>query len=221
MKHRRCSTLGLAILVSGAAVTLGASRANAQITGSAHDFSGEGWAQSQTCLPCHTPHGGGHVIINGYEAGRLWNHDLPELNQVYTTYDGDFTRDEALDSYSILCMGCHDGTIALDSFGGEMGTHFLSGDALVGTDLTMQHPVGISAVWPDPEPSYLHGRATWENQTFGNSRMGKLRLMIVDGEERSVVSCATCHEPHGRGGHDYLLRIDNTSSAMCLACHNK
>ncbi len=221
MKQRRFTTLGFAVLMASAAGTLGTTSANAQITGSAHDFSDEGWAQSQTCLPCHTPHGGGQIEVNGYAAGRLWNHELSNQNQVYTTYDGDFTRDEALDSYSILCMGCHDGTVALDSFGGATGTHFLSGDALVTTDLTSQHPVGISAVWPDPEPSDFNPRSTWEDQTFGGSRMGRLRLMVVDGVEQSVVSCATCHEPHARGGYDDLLRIDNTNSAMCLACHNK
>ena len=221
MNQRRCSTLGLAILLSIAAGLLCASIATAQITGSAHDFSGKGWAQSQTCLPCHTPHGGGGASISGYEAGRLWNHNLPALGQIYTTYDGNFSRDEAMDSYSILCMGCHDGTVALDSFGGAAGTNFLTGAALVGTDLTSQHPVGISATWPDSEPSSLNPRATWEDKTFGNSRMGTLRLMVVNGVEHSVVSCATCHEPHGRGGHDSILRIDNTASQMCLTCHNK
>ncbi|MCC6908547.1 MAG: hypothetical protein IT430_11435 [Phycisphaerales bacterium] len=195
--------------------------APAQIIGSAHDFTSAGWAQSQSCLPCHTSHNAAAIEINGYSAGRLWNHALPAQNQVYTTYEGDLTRDEALDSYSLLCMGCHDGTVALDAFGDGVGTQFISGDALVGTDLTAQHPVGASAVWPNPEPSYLNPRSTWENQSFGGDRMGRLRLMVVQGAEQSVVSCATCHEPHNRGGNDYLLRIDNTNSQMCLTCHSK
>ncbi len=215
MKQRDIVQLAC-LLLAGTATTT-----HAQIVGSAHDFSSEGWAQSQTCLPCHTLHNANAVEINGYSAGRLWNHALPSAGQVYTTYDGNFPRDEALDSYSILCMGCHDGTVALDAFGDGIGSQFMTGDALAGTDLTKQHPVGSSAVWPEPEPSYFNPRSTWENQSFGGSRMGKLRLMMVNGAEKSVLSCATCHEPHNRGGHDDLLRIDNTSSQMCLACHNK
>ncbi len=198
-----------------------AATSSGQIIGSSHDFTGAGWAQAQSCLPCHTPHNASRVEINGYAAGRLWNHSLPAPGQIYKTYAGDVARNEALDSYSILCMGCHDGTVALDSFGGDPGSTFLTGGGLVGTDLTKQHPVGVSAAWPEPESSDLNPRHTWENQVFGNSRMGRLRLMMVDGVERSVVSCATCHEPHGRGGHEYLLRIDNASSQLCFACHAK
>ncbi len=204
--------------------------ANAQIRGSAHDFTDKGWSDNEICKPCHTPHNAMTVEINGYVAGKLWNHALPPQSQIYKTLVGDLPRDDALDAYSILCMGCHDGTVALDSFGGVNGSMFI-GNANVGaphpvreflsTDLTNDHPVGASGVWPEPEPVYFNPRSTWENQTFGNSRMGRLRSMLVDGLERSVVSCATCHEPHRRGGHDDLLRIDNTSSQMCLACHNK
>jgi len=204
-----------------AILVLSAASARAQILGSAHDFTSAGWAQSQSCLPCHTPHNAARIEIEGFEAGRLWNHNLPALSQVYTTYEGDLSRNDALDSYSILCMGCHDGTVALDSFGGDLGNTFITGNGLVGTDLTQQHPVGVSAPWPEPETPEFNPRSTWENQTFGNSRMGRLRLMLIDGIERSVVSCATCHEPHGRGGHDYLLRIDNTDSQLCFACHAK
>ncbi len=205
-------------------------RTNAQIRGSAHDFSLKGWSDNEICKPCHTPHNAMLVEVNGYLVGKLWNHALPAQNQIYKTLVGDLPRDDALDAYSILCMGCHDGTVALDSYGGLSGSMFI-GNANVGapnpirellaTDLTNDHPVGAGGVWPEPEPSYLNPRNTWENQTFGNSRMGRLQPMLVDGQERSVVSCATCHEPHRRGGHNDLLRIDNTASQMCLACHNK
>lgn len=208
-------------LICGAMTALVAVSAQGQIVGSAHDFSGAGWSQTQTCLPCHTTLNSDTVEINGFAAGRLWNHALPSESQVYTTYNGDYTRNDALDSYSILCMGCHDGTVAIDSFGGNTGTRFLLGNAVVGTDLTKTHPVGVSAVWPEHQPEYFNPRSTWENRTFGSSRMGRLRQMLVNGEAKPVVSCATCHEPHGRGGHDNMLRIDNTSSQMCLICHAK
>lgn len=217
MKRRQLVNLtGIAALACGAATV------NGQIVGSAHDFSSAGWADNQICLPCHTPHNAMSVDINGYGTHRLWNHALPAENQIYTTKDGDLPRNDALDAYSILCMGCHDGTVALDSFGGVNGNTFIFGSELIGTDLTNDHPVGGVAVWnPVYEGSRYNPRTEWENQTFGSSRMGRLQEMIVDGNVESVISCATCHEPHRRGGHDDLLRIDNTASQLCLACHIK
>ncbi len=211
-------------------IALSSLSAHAQISGSAHDFSGKGWADAQICKPCHTPHNALRVEVNGYLAGRLWNHSLSASSQVYSTLAGDLTRDDALDVYSLLCMGCHDGTVALDSYGGRAGSMFVGINnvaapdpigGLIGIDLTDDHPVGAGGVWPDPEVTYLRPRSTWENQTFGGSRMGGLRPMSINGEERLVVSCATCHEPHGRGNYQGMLRIDNAGSQMCLVCHVK
>lgn len=229
MNSMKRSTFARVRLVAAAAM-LCAAPASAQITGSAHDFSEAGWARSQICLPCHTPHNAADIEINGYAAGRLWNHALPSPAQFYQMYGGDRSRDEALDTYSLLCMGCHDGTVALDSYGGAQGTVFMGAQrvrptarlgALLGTDLTDEHPVGADAVWIEPEPGGFNPRSTWENQTFGGSRMGRLRQMIVDGQAQWVVSCATCHEPHRSGGHDDLLRISNVNSQLCLVCHAK
>lgn len=217
-------------LAAAAACLLTMAAAQGQISGSAHDFSAAGWSRSQICLPCHTPHNAMAVEVNGYRAGRLWNHALPAVGQVYGMRAGELMRDDALDAYSLLCMGCHDGTVALDSFGGRSGSVYLPAakirssarvSAVLGIDLTDDHPIGADAVWPDIEPEGLNPRGMWENQVFGGSRMGSLRPMRIDGQERSVVSCATCHEPHRRGGHDGLLRIDNSASQMCLACHAK
>jgi predicted CXXCH cytochrome family protein len=33
------------------------------------------------------------------------------------------------------------------------------------------------------------------------------------------VECATCHDPHS--SNSLFLRISNSGSGVCLACHNK
>lgn len=205
-----------------AVIACGTASVNAQIEGSAHDFSDAGWSDHQICKPCHTPHNAITVDINGYGTDRLWNHALPAEDQVYNTQEGDLTRNDALDAKSILCMGCHDGTVALDSFGGVGGGTFIFGDGLIGTDLTNDHPVGAAGYWNAAyEGTRMNPRLDWENQYFGTDRMGRLQDMLIEGVAEPVVSCTTCHEPHRRGGNDYLLRIDNEASQMCLACHNK
>jgi predicted CXXCH cytochrome family protein len=35
------------------------------------------------------------------------------------------------------------------------------------------------------------------------------------------IECGSCHEAHNRYALPNLLRVTNTSSALCLACHNK
>ncbi len=217
MKRRHLLNLaGIAVIACSTAGV------NAQIQGSAHDFSNDGWSDNQICKPCHTPHNAMSIDINGYGTERLWNHGLPAENQIYNTHDGDLPRNDALDAYSILCMGCHDGTVALDTFGGNIGTQIMSGSEMLGTDLTDDHPVGGAAVWnPIYEGTRYHPRTEWEGVVFGGDTMGRLQKMLIAGVEQSVISCATCHEPHRRGGNEYLTRIDNDGSQMCLACHLK
>ncbi|MCU7944903.1 MAG: hypothetical protein KZQ87_19725, partial [Candidatus Thiodiazotropha sp. (ex Cardiolucina cf. quadrata)] len=49
---------------------------------------------------------------------------------------------------SVLCLSCHDGTIALGNMinpgvTNDLGSTFVTGRALVGTDLSDDHPVSI------------------------------------------------------------------------------
>lgn len=42
----------------------------------------------------------------------------------------------------------------------------------------------------------------------------------ISGGAQPYVECASCHDPHA-GAAKTFLRIDNASSAVCLACHTK
>jgi len=107
------------------------------ITGSVHDFSSQGWAGGKICKVCHTPHNADSTVTP------LWNHRLS--NATYTLYSSPTLQGtmHPPGRASKLCLSCHDGTVAIDSFNGASGTVFVSGSALIGTDLSNDHPVGV------------------------------------------------------------------------------
>jgi predicted CXXCH cytochrome family protein len=184
-----------------------------QISGSAHDFSSMAWADGEICKPCHTPH---HSIT---EVGRLWNHEL--TTATYEMHAGSGTAELDFDLASRLCLSCHDGTVALDSFGGQSGTSFIGGDQNLGTDLTNDHPVGSDAEYPpEDKPSWWDGSMK-DKATFPSSVRLKKWTSKHTGNSIDVVSCTTCHNVHNRYNHDYLLTLDNSASALCLTCHIK
>ena len=54
----------------------------------------------------------------------------------------------------------------------------------------------------------------------GNSYPDKEEPRMYDTGDGPEVECASCHDPH-YAGHDSLLKVDNTDSALCLTCHDK
>ena len=217
--------------VAAVALTLGLSGyVMADIVGTAHDFSGEGWSDGEICKPCHTPHNADTTVTDA----PLWNHTL--TTATYTLFDGtaSVATADALDGRSILCMSCHDGTVALDSFGGTSGTQIISNNgARLGQDLTDDHPVGATAVYPnvpwmhDPAFNNDYNPATGWNSTANEGFISHgmdLQVMDVDGTPEHVVSCTTCHEPHSRTGFEHMLWVsqsDTVGSGLCLTCHDK
>jgi predicted CXXCH cytochrome family protein len=197
-----------------AVATLGfvTATAPAQITNSSHDFSSMAWSGGEICKPCHTPHN----AIDGQP--RLWNHEL--TTATYEMHSGTGTAVVDFDQVSRMCLSCHDGTVALDSFGGTTGTSFIPGGANLGTDLTDDHPVGSDAEYPpDPAPS-------WWTGAFNSTLPSAIRLKNwtnPGGTVRPVVGCTTCHNAHNRGnfGNGSMLVMSNSASALCLGCHIK
>lgn len=201
------------LLLGAAVVALAGTGALGQISLSRHNFSSYGWSGGEICKPCHTPHFG------NTDVGFLWNHAL--TNATYTMHEGTGTAEANIDSRSRMCLGCHDGTVALDSFGGMTGTNFIGPLGEIGTDLTNDHPIGSDAIYPTaPSTSY--------NPQDANHRVGtspnqlRLRSWInPSGTEEWVVGCSTCHTVHNTGNHGHMLRFSNASSQLCLTCHIK
>ncbi len=189
------------------------------IVGSAHDFSGQGFAGGEICVVCHTPHSAESTD------GPIWNRATysPAGFTMYATggtIQG--TIDTTPTGTSVLCLSCHDGTVAIDSFGGATGTTFIgsiNADALLDTDLSDDHPVSITY-----EPGLdTELNATSTAITFGSGGAGTVADLIEGGK----VQCASCHDVHNTQsatGEPYLLRVDNTGASgsdLCLACHGK
>ncbi len=192
------------------AIIWGAGMMQGDIQGSGHDFSDSSWSGGEICLPCHTPHNSDLDVVRA----PLWNHEL--TTATYTLYDGTsgVSTEDALDGRSILCMSCHDGTVALDSFGGNNGSQYLAGSANLQTDLRDDHPVGASGIYP--EVPGMANPATFEGP--GKYNMN-LEDMKVNNITERVVACTTCHEPHNRNNYDHMLWRSNAGSSLCLTCH--
>ncbi len=169
------------------------------IVGSQHDFSAL-LGINRICEPCHTPHNADTSVA----AAPLWNHELTTSTfTMYTTIQG---RTGDPNGPSKLCLSCHDGVVALDSYGGLTGTTFMTGPALLDTDLRDDHPIGLS--YPPPD-------ATRYNTAAAVKAAG-VRLPFDGTDER--VECQSCHDPHTNLFVPFL-RKDNNMSALCLTCH--
>ena len=115
----------LVVVLVLVAALFGTSLALADIAGSAHDFSLESWSTNDICGPCHTPH-------NSVSGGApLWNHTNTTYS-TWTMYDNtNGTQNStvpaanALGAVSKACLSCHDGTTAVDSFGGATGADMI------------------------------------------------------------------------------------------------
>ena len=196
-------TLGL-VLVAGFA--------GAQITGSEHDFSGQGWGTTEICQPCHTPHNASTAL-----PVVLWNHAV--TSATYTLYSSPTMNATTGQpgGVSKACLSCHDGTVALDSFGGSTGETFISGPANFGTDLSNDHPVSFT---------YNNALATADGglhpPTTQASGLGDtISADMLFGTSSDQVECASCHDVHNAANLQSLLLKSNAGSALCLTCHAK
>jgi predicted CXXCH cytochrome family protein len=158
----------------------------------------------EVCRPCHTPHRA------STEAEFLWNHKLTDMAW---TIDADADKTSMQNSSTRLCMSCHDGTVAIDSYGGATGTVFLTGNTLVGTDLTTSHPVGVT--YPIGTTQYNQPDASGNIRDATETPTGQ-SAHLEDGK----VQCGSCHFAHGsRATYGMFLRVDNTGSKLCMTCH--
>lgn len=183
--------------------------AAAGIAGTKHDLSTKGWGSNQICIFCHTPHNG----TTGLSAP-LWNHALTAVT-AYQIYDSSVSS--SLDAVtgqpggiSKLCLSCHDGTVALDNFGGRTtGTNFITGNANLGTDLRQDHPI-----------SFTYDAALASQDGGLVTPAGASQVVAGVPLFAGKLECASCHNAHDDTSAPFL-RASNAGSALCLKCHVK
>jgi len=198
------------LLVSGVALAV--------VTGSKHDFtdgtgSFDNTGNDQVCKVCHAPHN------NLNAAGTvLWNHNADA--GAFTMYTSPSFNDGAaatLGGASKLCLSCHDGATAIDSFLGGPTTNSLAATGVynMGKDLSNDHPISFAY---DAAGEDL--KATTELVTLGDASEGTIAAKLLVGGN---VECSSCHDPHNKknGTNAKLVLVNNVGSGLCKSCHTK
>lgn len=209
------SIRSLALLTATVVVALGLPRSlPSEIEGSAHDFSAIDPGE-QLCIFCHAAHNTDTSVTDA----PLWNHQTTSRTyELYNSPSMDATPTQP-DGESRLCLSCHDGTVAVDSYGGSPGVIFLGGDLATGADeLTNDHPIAFSY---DDDLAARDG----ELHTPSATPSGLGSTISDDLLFNDRMECSSCHDVHNGAAaevvDDNLLVITQTGSQLCLTCHDK
>lgn len=163
--------------------------------------------ESQICIFCHTPH-------NSRPNSPLWNRLSP--GQSYTPYSSSTARSSPGQptGASILCLSCHDGTIALgkvlsrqSSISMQGGTTTMpAGIHRLGTDLSDDHPI-----------SFNYASALQSN---GELRNPGALTESVKLDANGELQCTSCHDAHDNSNGKFLV-LPNKGGQLCETCHIK
>lgn len=183
---------------------------NSQIANTKHNLSTSGSGtykastESEICIYCHTPHAAAKTP--------LWNRSDPGTN--YTLYSSSTLNANVSqpDGSSLMCLSCHDGSIALGSVKSRssniaFSSNYITGATNLGSSLDNDHPVSfvyntdISNADADiKSPSQIDGATKLDN----NNKM----------------QCTSCHDPHYTSNIKFLVERDEYST-LCYSCHQK
>lgn len=165
------------------------------------------------CQFCHAPHSG----IHGAPA--LWGQKLSTTT--YTLYDSTTLVNKEQQpmpgSSSNLCLSCHDGTVApgqTTPYGSIKMSGSMQSQDVFGTTLQTVHPFNFKL----GANNLLQQADTLLPSLYTNGKTANPAVKLVDNN----VQCISCHEPHVQNidpvAQSFLV-MDNSQSALCLACH--
>lgn len=163
-------------------------------------------SETELCLFCHTPH-------NSSPSAPLWNRF--EKGTTYTLYSSSTLQ--ALpgqpDGSSMLCLSCHDGTVALGSVISRekpidisTGIFMPMGKTNLGTNLSNDHPISFL---------YNSTLASTDGQLKEPTLITPPVLL-----KNSKVQCTSCHDPHKNIYSDFLVATSENSN-LCNSCHDR
>jgi predicted CXXCH cytochrome family protein len=190
----------------------------AGVIGTLHDLTSKSWWPGpgvSACSGCHVPSSSvvGTLPILPQLTSNRWNHQLSTAN--YTLYASPTLMATVgqPDLGSKFCLGCHDGTVALENFNGvTTGTNYISVANNLGTDLRNSHPTSFkydsALVAANP---WLANPAT---QSYAGVTIAAKLL------SNGTMTCSTCHDSHNNQ-NGYFLVQSNAGSALCSSCHLK
>jgi predicted CXXCH cytochrome family protein len=203
----------IAIIATSIAVLAGP--AHAGLLTSRHNLSASGpgtvkaATEDQICVFCHAPH-------NAAPSSPLWNRRTP--GSTYIPYSSSTAKANAGQPTggSLMCLSCHDGTIALGDLLSRKTPVGMAGGAttmpagsasMLGTDLSDDHPVSIA---------YSSTLAALNGELADPATLtGRVRL-----DSAGQLQCTACHDPHDDTNGKFLV-MPNQASALCQTCHLK
>jgi len=217
------------VLVLVAALSLLAAPAMAAITGTAHDLTLTGKANqnngtTEICVFCHTPHGADTTVATA----PLWNRvNVTAAGTTYVGLDleastaattiGDINNTDAP-----LCLSCHDGTAVKAGLVNEPNSGSVTVVAVLGANadigggvgnLSDDHPIGFSFTAAAATDLEIKDATAVQN-------VAGMAGAVSYGTAGTDMWCSSCHDVHNDTFSPFL-RISNTGSALCLACHIK
>ena len=203
------------------------------------------------CIFCHAPHHTLEVdAAADILYLPLWNHDVTTLSYT-KLYQSDFGEgpsasgflgagesgddDQFVDrhlfnaaetlgdpsSVSLLCLSCHDGSVAVNAYGFEPSASIGSGDAfladsfLIGGsgNLSNHHPIGFD---------YADVTAYDDEIADEYIRFGGTDVTIISVLDNGKMACVTCHDVHNtKNEGESLLWASDRNSGFCCTCHLK
>lgn len=163
--------------------------------------------ESEICIFCHTPH-------HSSPRKPLWNRQDPGVT--YTLYNSS-TIDASPgqpDGASILCLSCHDGTIAIGSvLSRETPIEMTPGPSTMpvgptnlSTDLSDDHPV-----------SFIYNTAL---SSLDDELVDPTTLTGPVTLEEEKMQCTSCHDPHVDIYEKFLV-ASTRYSELCMFCHQR
>jgi predicted CXXCH cytochrome family protein len=196
-------------LLVAAALAFFASTASAAIVGTPHDLTAGSTVVPLpgVCQYCHMPHNANTAVT----VAPIWSRTV----NAATAYQTNATLAINLGAtqYSLLCLSCHDGTIATGTLWNNTNLNSTRGlipntsANYIGTVLTNDHPVGL--IYPAGGTAAAASGLDTRANAIGHG-------FAFFGAAGDYMECSSCHDPHDNTRGRFLRLI---TGDFCAGCH--